>query len=92
MNARIDAPVRSSGIWLALAAGAIALVALALTSGGATPDVAKIAVPHELALKTARLGIAAPPAQAAPAAVGTGYLPAHVAAQGEPDAEHPPQF
>jgi hypothetical protein len=92
MNARTDAPVRSRGIWLAFAVGAIAVAALALTSGGATPDVAKIAVPHELALKTAKLGIAAPAAQAAPAAVGIGYLPAHLAAQGGHDEVHPPQF
>lgn len=94
MNARTDAPVRSRGTWLALAVGAIAVVALALTltSGSSMPDVAKIAVPHELALKTAKLGIAAPPAQAAPAAVGIGYLPAHFAVQGGHDEVHPPQF
>ena len=92
MNVRNDAPVPSRAVWLALAVGAIAVAALALTFGGATPDVAKIAVPHELALKTAQLGIAAPAAQAAPAAVGIGYLPAHIAVQGGPDEVHPPQF
>jgi hypothetical protein len=75
-----------------LAAGAIAAVGFALAFSAAAPDIAQVAVPHQLALRTAQIGIAAPTAQAAPPAVEVGYLPARIAVQGVADEAHPPQF
>jgi hypothetical protein len=75
-----------------LAVAAIAAVGFLLAFGVSSLDVAKLAVPHQLALKTVQLGIVAPAAQAAPAGSEAGYLPAQLAAQGEAEASHPPQF
>ena len=71
---------------------AIAAVGFALTFGSAWLDVAEVAVPHQLALKTAQLGFVAPAAQAAPIGSGAGYLPAQFAVQGLATEPHPSQF
>lgn len=75
-----------------LAVGAIAAVGFALVFGAARLDVASIAVPQELLLRTAQLGLAAPAAQAAPVATEAGYLPAQIAVQGQAVEAHLPQF
>lgn len=77
---------------LVLAAGAIAAVGFALKFGAAPLEVAKVALPPQLALKTAQLGFAAPAAQAAPIASGAGYLPAQFATQAQREEPLPPQF
>jgi hypothetical protein len=92
MNAHSAAPAPSSATRFVLAAGAIAAVGFALAFSGAAPDIAQVAMPHRLALRTAQIGIAAPIAQAAPATVEAGYLPARIAVQGVADEAHPPQF
>lgn len=84
-------PTRLNSI-LVLAAGAIAAVGFVLTFGVSSLEVAKLAVPHQLALKTAQLGFNAPAAQAAPIASEAGYLPARLAAQGHAEEPHPPSF
>ena len=84
--------IRTRSTLLVLAVAAIAVVGFALTFGGASRDVAKLAVPHQLALKTAQLGLVAPAAQAAPIAPVAGYLPAQFTVQGHADETHPPQF
>lgn len=91
-DSRSETPVRSLSTPLVLAAGAIAAVGFALTFGGLSLDVAKLAVPHQLALKTAQLGFVAPAAQAAPITSAAGYLPAQIAAQGHAEEPLPPQF
>ena len=85
-------PVRSRSIPLVLGVAGIAAVGFALTFGSAWLDVAEVAVPHQLALKTAQLGLVAPAAQAAPIGSGAGYLPAQFAVQGLAAEPHPPQF
>jgi hypothetical protein len=75
-----------------LAAGAIAALGFVLTFGASSLDVAKLAVPHQLALKTAQLGFVAPAAQAAPIASGAGYLPAQFPAQALAEEPLLPQF
>ena len=75
-----------------LAAGAIAAVGIALTFGAAPLEVAKIAVPHQLVLKAAQIGFLASAAHAAPVGSETGYLPARLAAQGDAQEPHLPQF
>ncbi len=92
MTTRPETPTRPLSTPLALAAAAIAAVGFVLTFGGASLDVAKLAVPHQLALKTAQLGFVAPAAQAAPIASEAGYLPAQFAVQGQAEEPHPPQF
>jgi hypothetical protein len=92
MMNRSDTSRRTLSTPLVLAAAAIAAVGFALTFGGASLDVAKLAVPHQLALRTAQLGFLAPAAQAAPIASEAGYLPAQLAAQGGAEEPHPPQF
>ena len=78
---------------LVLAIAAIVAVGFVLTFGTASLDVAKVAVPHQLALKTAQLGFVAPAAQAAPVGSEAGYLPAQLAAQGDAEEQpHLPQF
>ena len=77
---------------LVLGAAAIAAVGFVLTFGGASLDVAKLAVPHQLALKTAQLGLVAPAAQAAPIASTAAYLPAQIVVQGLAVEPHPSQF
>ena len=84
-------PTRLNSI-LVLAAGAIAAVGFVLTFGVSSLDVAKLAVPHQLALKTAQLGFNAPAAQAAPLASGAGYLPAHLAVHAPAAEPLPAQF
>ena len=91
-DSRSETPVRTLSTPLVLAAAVIAAVGFALTFGSASLDVAKLAVPHQLALKTAQLGFVAPAAQAAPIASTAGYLPAHIAVQGLAVEPHPPQF
>jgi hypothetical protein len=63
---------------LVLAAGAIAVVALVATFGGASLDFAKFGAPHNVALQAAQIGLGGP-AQAAPVAIEGGYLPAQFA-------------
>ena len=93
MTTRSDTSHRTLSTPLVLAAAAIAAaVGFALTFGGASLDVAQLAVPHQLALKTAQLGFNAPAAQAAPIGSAAGYLPAQLAAQGDAEESHPPQF
>jgi hypothetical protein len=92
MNAHPAAPAPSRATRFVLAAGAIAAVGFALAFSAAAPDIAQVAVPHQLALRTAQIGIAAPTAQAAPAAVEVVYLPARIAVQGVADEALPPQF
>lgn len=87
-----ESPVRSRSIPLVLGVAGIAAVGFALTFGSAWLDVAEVAVPHQLALKTAQLGFVAPDAQAAPIGSAAGYLPAHFAVQGVATEPHPPQF
>jgi len=82
MTTHSDASRRTFSTPLVLAAAAIVAVGFLLTFGTASLDVAKVAVPHQLVLKTAQLGFVAPAAQAAPIGSGVGYLPAHLAAQG----------
>ena len=93
MTTRSDTSRRTLSTRLVLAATAIAAaVGFALTFGASSLDVAQLAVPHQLALKTAQLGFVAPAAQAAPIASTAGYLPAHIAVQGFAVEPHPPQF
>jgi hypothetical protein len=92
MTTRSDPSRRTISTPLVLAAAAIAAVGFLLTFGISSLDVAKLAVPHQLALKTAQLGFNAPAAQAAPIASAAGYLPAQIAVQGHVDEPHPPQF
>jgi len=87
-----ETPARSRSIPLVLAIVGIAAVGFLLTFGASSLDVAKVAVPHQLALKTAQLGFVAPTAQAAPIGSETGYLPAQLAAQGDAEEPHPPSF
>ena len=87
-----ETPVRSRSTPLVLGVAGIAAVGFALTFGSAWLDVAEVAVPHQLALKTAQLGFVAPAAQAAPIGSGAGYLPAQFAVQGLATEPHPPQF
>jgi hypothetical protein len=89
---RSAASARTLSIPLVLAIAGIAAVGFLLTFGASSLDVAKLAVPHQLALKTAQLGFVAPAAQAAPIGSETGYLPAQLAAQGDAEEPHPPQF
>jgi len=91
-DSRSETPVRTLSTPLVLAAAAIAAVGFALTFDSASLDVAQLAVPHQLALKTAQLGFVAPAAQAAPIAFAAGYLPAQIAVQGLAVEPHPPQF
>lgn len=76
---------------LLLGAGAVAAVAFALGLGASSLDIAKFGAPHNVALHAAQIGLGAP-AQAAPAAVEAGYLPAQIAAQGRDDEAHPQSF
>jgi hypothetical protein len=92
MTTRSDTSRRTISTPLVLAAAAIAAVGFALTFGASSLDVAKLAVPHQLALKTAQLGFSAPAAQAAPIASAAGYLPAQIAVQGLAVEPHPSQF
>jgi hypothetical protein len=93
MTPRSDPSRRFLSTPLVLAAAAIAAaLGFALTFGGSSLEVAKLAVPHQLALRTAQLGFLAPAAQAAPIASEAGYLPAQLAAQGGAEEPHPPQF
>lgn len=92
MTPRSDPSRRFLSTPLVLAAAAIATVGFVLTFGTSSLDVAKFAVPHQLALKTAQLGFNAPAAQAAPIASEAGYLPARLAAQGHAEEPHPPSF
>jgi hypothetical protein len=92
MTTRSDTSRRTISTPLVLAAAAIAAVGFVLTFGAASLDVAKLAVPHQLALKTAQLGLVAPAAQAAPVGSAAGYLPAQIAVQGHVGEPHPPQF
>jgi hypothetical protein len=92
MTPRSDPSRRFLSTPLVLAAAAIAAVGFVLTFGTSSLDVAKFAVPHQLALKTAQLGLVAPAAQAAPIGSETGYLPAQLAAQGDAEDPHPPSF
>jgi hypothetical protein len=85
-------PVRTRSTPFVLAVAGIAAVGFALAFGSAWLDVAEVAVPHQLALKTAQLGFVAPTAQAAPIGSETGYLPAQLAAQGDAEEPHPPSF
>jgi hypothetical protein len=63
-----------------------------LTFGAAPLEVAKIATPSQLALKTAPLGFVVPAAQAAPIASGAGYFPAQFAAPTQAEEPLPSQF
>lgn len=92
MTTRSDPSRRIISTPLVLAAAAIAAVGFVLTFGASSLDVAKLAVPHQLALKTAQLGLVAPAAQAAPVGSGAGYLPAQIAVQGHVEEPHLPQF
>jgi hypothetical protein len=93
MTTRSDPSHRTLSTPLVLAAAAIAAaVGFALTFGGASLDVAQLAVPHQLALKTAQLGFVAPAAQAAPTASTAAYLPAQIVVQGLAVEPHPAQF
>lgn len=92
MTLRSDPSRRFLSTPLVLAAAAIAAVGFVLTFGTSSLDVAKFAVPHQLALKTAQLGLVAPAARAAPIGSETGYLPAQLAAQGDAEEPHPPSF
>jgi hypothetical protein len=92
MTPRSDPSRRFLSTPLVLAAAAIAAVGFVLTFGTSSLDVAKFAVPHQLALKTAQLGLVAPAARAAPIGSETGYLPAQLAAQGDAEEPHPPSF
>ena len=87
-----ETPVRSRSMPLVLGVVGIAAVGFLLTFGVSSLDVAKLAVPHQLALKTAQLGFNAPAAQAAPIASAAGYLPALIAVQGHHEEPHLPQF
>lgn len=91
-DSRPGTPARPRSILLVVAAAVIAAVGFVLTFGASTLDVAKLAVPHQLALTTAQLGFVAPAAQAAPIGSGAGYLPAQFAVQGLATEPHPPQF
>lgn len=77
---------------LVLAAGTVAALAIVLTFGAAPFEVAKVAVPPQLALQTARIGLVATAAHAAPIAPGGGYLPARLATQAQAEEPLPPQF
>lgn len=92
MTPRSDPSRRFLSTPLVLAAAAIAAVGFVLTFGTSSLEVAKFAVPHQLALKTAQLGLVAPAARAAPIGSETGYLPAQLAAQGDAEEPHPPSF
>lgn len=92
MNAPSAAPARSRSSRFLFSAGAIAAVGLALAFSAVFPDVAQIAVPHQLALRTAQIGIAAPAARAAESAGTVGYLPAYLVVQGAAEEEPLPQF
>ena len=74
-----------------LAAGAIAVVGIALTFGAAPLEVA---IAPEPALKTTPLDFVAPAARAAPARIasGVGYFPAQFAAPTQAEEPLPPQF
>lgn len=92
MTTQSDRSARTISTPIVLAAAAIAAVGFVLTFGASSLDVAKLAVPHQLALKTAQLGFVAPAAQAAPTASEAGYLPAQFAVPGHAEEPHPPQF
>ncbi len=92
MTARPFAPARSRSTRFLLAAGAIAAAGFALAFGAIAPDVAQIAVPHQLALRAAQIGIAAPAAHAAGSAEGVRYLPGHMLVRGVAEEEPLPQF
>ncbi|HUL91201.1 MAG TPA: hypothetical protein VLV56_02535 [Burkholderiales bacterium] len=84
-------PTRLAPVFV-LAAGAIAVVGIALTFGAAPLEVAKIAITPQLPLKTTPLGFVVPAAQAAPIASGAGYFPAQFAAPTQAEEPLPPQF
>jgi len=92
MTTRSDTSRRILSTPVVLTAAAIAAVGFVLTFGTSSLDVAKLAVPHQLALKTAQLGLVAPAAQAAPIASEAGYLPAQLVVQGHAEEPLPPQF
>lgn len=92
MTAHPAAPARSRSTRFLFAAGAIAAAGFALALGAVSPDIARIAVPHQLALRTAQIGIAAPAAYAAPSADAMGYLPALIEVQGVAEETYLAQF
>jgi uncharacterized membrane protein YjjP (DUF1212 family) len=92
MTTHSDASRRTFSTPLVLAAAAIVAVGFLLMFGTASLDVAKVAVPHQLVLKTAQLGFVAPAAQAAPIASTAAYLPAQIVVQGLAVEPHPSQF
>jgi hypothetical protein len=76
---------------LVLAAVALGVAAVALTLGGALLDFAKFGAPHNVALQAAQFGLGGP-AQAAPAAIEAGYLPARFAVPVHESEPLPDQF
>jgi hypothetical protein len=93
MSTRSDGFIRKISTPFVLAAGALALVGVALTFGSSFLEVAKVAIPHQLALKTAQLGLAVPAAQAASMVTDdAGYLPARLAIQAQVEQPLPAQF
>ena len=84
-------PTRLVSVFV-LAAGAIAVVGIALTFGAAPLEVTKTAISSQLGSKTAPLGFVVPAAQAAPIASGAGYFPAQFAAPTQAEEPLPPQF